>query len=97
MTFDPKDETLPTKEKMMNDVGSSKTFRILANVEEENTIEFMNYIRFVEIREKSELLEIMVKKTKKNEIRDFLKWNIKVFYGNGNKYIQKCCHRGKAL
>ena len=60
VSFDPSDETLATKEKMLNDVAGTKTFRILASIEEENTIEFMNYIRFVEIRDTAVLLEVMV-------------------------------------
>mmetsp|Transcript_10316 Transcript_10316/g.8871 ORF Transcript_10316/g.8871 Transcript_10316/m.8871 type:complete len:203 (+) Transcript_10316:1203-1811(+) len=59
VSFDPSDETLATKEKMLNDVAGTKTFRILASIEEENTIEFMNYIRFVEIRDTAVLLEVM--------------------------------------
>mgnify|MGYP001950663326 CR=1 FL=1 len=54
------DETLPMKEKMLGEPPSSRTFRVLANTEEENTVEFMNFIRFTEIRDKNTLLEVMV-------------------------------------
>jgi len=59
VTFDKDDETIHMKEKMLGETATSKTFRILASMEEENTIEFMNYIRFTEIRDKNTLLELM--------------------------------------
>ncbi|RYD73159.1 MAG: hypothetical protein EOP53_20635 [Sphingobacteriales bacterium] len=59
VTFDKDDETINMKEKMLGETATSKTFRILASMEEENTIEFMNYIRFTEIRDKNTLLELM--------------------------------------
>ncbi len=60
VSFDSDDETLSMKEKMVGESVTTKSFRILASTEEENTIEFMNYIRFTEIRDKSVLLELMV-------------------------------------
>lgn len=60
VSFSPDDETLSMKEKMLAEGASSRTFRVLANTEEENTIEFMNYIRFTEIKDKNTLLEVMV-------------------------------------
>src|SRR4051812_31982712 len=55
--FDPDDESIPIKERMLGEPMSAKTFRILANIEEENTVEFMGFIRFVHIRDKNMLLE----------------------------------------
>lgn len=60
--FDQEDETISMKEKMLGEPASSKTFRVLANMEEENTIEFMNFVRFTQIQDKTTLLELMVKK-----------------------------------
>jgi len=60
VAYDPDDETLPMKEKMTAESSPVKTFRILASTEEENTVEFMNFIRFTEIRDKNVLLELMV-------------------------------------
>lgn len=60
VTYDPNDEQLQIKEKMLGETPSSKTFRVLANLEEENTIEFMNFIRFTEIKDKASILEVMV-------------------------------------
>jgi histone-lysine N-methyltransferase SETD3 len=60
VTFDPKDENIPTKEKMLQESAGPKTFRVLANLEEDNTIEFMNFIRFTCIHDKTSLLEVMV-------------------------------------
>lgn len=58
--FDTEDPTLSLKEKMLGEPMTSKTFRILANIEEDNTCEFMGFIRFVELRDKNNLLELMV-------------------------------------
>jgi protein-histidine N-methyltransferase len=60
VSYDPNDEQLPLKEKLLGDTPSTKTFRVLANVEEENTVEFMNFIRFTEIKDKISILEVMV-------------------------------------
>ncbi len=58
--FDPNDEQLALKEKLLGDTPQTKTFRVLANLEEENTVEFMNFIRFTEIKDKNSILEVMV-------------------------------------
>src|SRR5690348_9382406 len=42
VTYDPHDDQLSMKEKLLGDSPAPKTFRVLANLEEENTIEFMN-------------------------------------------------------
>ncbi len=60
VSYNHDDETIPMKEKMLGEPVSSRVFRVLANTEDENTVEFMNFIRFTEIKEKSTLLEVMV-------------------------------------
>ena len=60
VSIDQDDETISMKEKMLGEPLSPKSFRILASMEEDNTIEFMNFIRFTEIRDKATLLELMV-------------------------------------
>ncbi len=70
VAFDKEDETINMKEKMLGESANSKTFRILASMEEENTIEFMNFIRFTEIRDKNTLLELMVREDFSKENND---------------------------
>ena len=53
-------EIVDIKEKMLREPLFPKTFRILASMEDESTVGFMNFIRFVEIQDKATLLEVVV-------------------------------------
>jgi len=57
--FKSNDSCLELKEKMMGESGMPKTFRVMASTEEEAVVEFMNFIRFVEIKDNNSLLEVM--------------------------------------
>ena len=49
------------KEKLMQvDFAENKTFRILGSLEEENTLECMGFIRFVEVDKHDDLTNLYV-------------------------------------
>jgi len=54
------DPFLKAKASLMKENLQSKTFRVMGNVEEKNTLEFFSFLRFVNIRDKQTLLEIIV-------------------------------------
>ena len=64
VTYRPNDSCIELKEKMVGDALNNKIFRVMASVEEEVVVEFINYIRFTEIRDSNSLLEVMVKMIK---------------------------------
>lgn len=61
VNFNKDDPLLQLKEQFMGEKMEMKTFRIMANFEENNVLEFFGYIRFVELNEKDQLLRLYVK------------------------------------
>lgn len=60
VNYNKDDPLLQLKEKFMGEKLELKTFRIMANFEETNVLEFFGYIRFVELTEKEHLLKLYV-------------------------------------
>lgn len=62
VTYNKEDPLLQLKEQFMGEKMEIKTFRIMANFEETNVMEFFGYIRFVELNDKEDLLKLYVLK-----------------------------------
>ena len=61
VNYNKEDPLLTFKERFMGEKMEMKTFRIMANFEENNVLEFFGFIRFVELAEKESLLRLYVK------------------------------------
>jgi histone-lysine N-methyltransferase SETD3 len=61
VNFNKDDPLLQLKEQFMGEKMEKKTFRIMANFEENNVLEFFGFIRFTELSEKEHLLKLFVK------------------------------------
>ena len=73
------DPLLVLKEQFMGEKMEMKTFRIMANFEENNVLEFFGFIRFVELTEKDHLLRLYVIFIEENYCENF---NISSFFRN---------------
>ena len=60
VSFKSDDPCIKTKTTLLKETPQSRTFRVMASIEEENTIEFLNFLRFVNIRDNQTVLEVMV-------------------------------------
>jgi histone-lysine N-methyltransferase SETD3 len=54
------DPCIKTKTTLLKENPQTKTFRVMASIEEENTVEFLNFLRFVNIRDNQTVLEVLV-------------------------------------
>jgi len=53
------DPCIKAKTTLLKENPQPRTFRVMAQVEEENTVEFLNFLRFVNIRDNQTILEVM--------------------------------------
>lgn len=61
VSYKSDDPCLKTKITLLKDNHQqTKTFRVMASLEEDNTIEFLNYLRFINIRDPQQVLEVTV-------------------------------------